>query len=96
MDSKCHSDSQVKEIVSPSLLPQEWEMDDVRKFFDPRFAFMDSEWLPRHGYPEEDKLQESDIEGVKELVDNTAGLESIESEWLPLQRSKKAPIIIVP
>ena len=39
----------MKEIVSPSLLPQKWEMDLVKNFFDKRLVFMDSEWLPRGG-----------------------------------------------
>ena len=38
-----------KQVVSPSLLPQKWEMEYVENFFDERFAFMDSEWLPRGG-----------------------------------------------
>ena len=33
-----------KQVVSPSLLPQKWEMEYVENFFDERFAFMDSEW----------------------------------------------------
>ena len=38
-----------KQVVSPSLLLQKWEMEYVENFFDERFAFMDSEWLPRGG-----------------------------------------------
>ena len=38
-----------KQVVSLSLLLQKWEMDYVENFFDERFAFMDSEWLPRGG-----------------------------------------------
>ena len=38
-----------KQVVSPSLLPQKWEMEYVENFFDERFAFMDSKWLPRGG-----------------------------------------------
>ena len=38
-----------KQVVSPSLLPQKWEMEYGENFFDERFAFMDSEWLPRGG-----------------------------------------------
>ena len=38
-----------KQVVSPSLLPQKWEMEYIKNFFDERFAFMDSEWLPRGG-----------------------------------------------
>ena len=56
MDSRCNAVDQVKEIVSPSLLPQEWEMGLVKKFFDERFAFMDSEWLPRGGVSLENEL----------------------------------------
>ena len=46
MDSQCDAE---KQVVSPSLLPQKWEMEYVENFFDERFAFMDSEWLPRGG-----------------------------------------------
>ena len=46
MDSQCDAE---KQVVSPSLLPQKWEMEYVENFFDKRFAFMDSEWLPRGG-----------------------------------------------
>ena len=46
MDLQCDAE---KQVVSPSLLPQKWEMEYVENFFDERFAFMDSEWLPRDG-----------------------------------------------
>jgi len=57
---------QAEEIVSSSLLPQEWEMEYVKNFFDPRFAFMDSKWLPAHhnGIPSESKQQDSETEDV--------------------------------
>ena len=32
MDLQCNAIEQVKEIVSPSLLPQKWEMDFVKNF----------------------------------------------------------------
>ena len=32
MDSQRNAVEQVKEIVSPSLLPQKWEMDLIKKF----------------------------------------------------------------
>ena len=38
-----------KQVVSPSLFLQKWGMEYVENFFDERFAFMDSEWLPRDG-----------------------------------------------
>ena len=44
MDLQCDAE---KQVVSPSLLPQKWEMEHIENFFDERFAFMDSEWLPR-------------------------------------------------
>ena len=56
MDSQRNAIDQGKEIVSPSLLPQEWEMGLVKNFFDERFAFMDSEWLLRGGISLENKL----------------------------------------
>ena len=46
MDLQCDAE---KQVVSPSLLPQKWEMEYVENFFDERFAFMDSEWLPHDG-----------------------------------------------
>ena len=49
MNSQHNAVEQVKEIISPSLLPQKWEIDLVKNFFDERFAFMDSEWLLRGG-----------------------------------------------
>ena len=49
MDSQRNAVEHVKEIVSPSLLPQKWEMDLVKNFFDERYDFMDSKWLPRGG-----------------------------------------------
>ena len=42
-------DSQHDAEKYPSLLLQKWEMEYVENFFDERFAFMDSEWLPRGG-----------------------------------------------
>ena len=46
MDSQCDTE---KQVVSSSLLPQKWEMEYIENFFDERFAFMDSEWLPCGG-----------------------------------------------
>ena len=47
MDSQKDADKQIEPIVSPSLLPNEWEMNDVEEFYDKRFDFMqDPEWLP--------------------------------------------------
>lgn len=46
------------EIVSPLLLPQEYEMEYVQSFFDPRFTFLGSEWLPYNRIPLETELQE--------------------------------------
>ena len=47
MDSQKDAAEQMEPIVSPSLLPNQWEMNDVREFYDPRFNFMqDPEWLP--------------------------------------------------
>ena len=44
-------------IVSSSLLPNQWEMNDVREFYDPRFDFMqDPEWLPRAPVAKQKKL----------------------------------------
>ena len=54
------SEHDKSEIVSPSLLPQEYEMEYVRNFFDSRFAFLGSEWLPRNGVSLETELQELD------------------------------------
>ena len=56
IDSQRNAVEQVKEIVSPSLLPQKWEMDLAKNFFDERFAFMDSEWLPHGGVSLENEL----------------------------------------
>ena len=56
MTSQRNAVEQVKEIVSPSLLPQKWEMDLIKNFFDKRFAFMDSEWLPCSGVSLENEL----------------------------------------
>ena len=45
MDSQSDADKQTDPVVSPSLL--QWEMKDVRDFYDMNFDFMlDSEWLP--------------------------------------------------
>ena len=46
------------EIVNPLLLPQEYEMEYVQSFFDPRFTFLGSEWLPNNRIPLETELQE--------------------------------------
>ena len=47
MDSQRDADKQTKPVVSLSLLPTQWEMNDVREFYDSNFDFMqDSEWLP--------------------------------------------------
>lgn len=47
MDSQRHAAKQINTVVSPSLLPNQWEMKDVEEFYDKRFDFMqDSEWLP--------------------------------------------------
>ena len=50
MDSQLDAEKQVT-VVSPgpSLLPQKWKMEYVENFFDERFAFMDSKWLPCGG-----------------------------------------------
>lgn len=60
MDSQCDAVEQVEEIVSPLLLPQKWEMELVKNFYDERFAFMYSEWLPHGGLSLESEL--SDVE----------------------------------
>ena len=45
MDSQSDADKQTDSVVSPSLL--QWEIKDVRDFYDPNFDFMqDSERLP--------------------------------------------------
>ena len=64
MDSQRDAGKQVEEIVSPALLPQEWELEHVKNFFDPRFAFMDSEWLPRNGIPLESEQQDPTFESM--------------------------------
>ena len=47
MDSQRDADKQTEPVVSLSLLPTQWEMNDVREFYDPNFDFMQgSEWLP--------------------------------------------------
>ena len=56
MDSQCNAVEKVKEIVSPSLLPQKWKMDLVKSFLDKRFTFTDSEWLPLGEVSLENKL----------------------------------------
>ena len=44
MDSQSDAE-RTDPVVSPSLL--QWEMKDVRDFYDPNFDFMqDSDWLP--------------------------------------------------
>ena len=45
MDSQRDSINQIEHIVS---LVQDWQMDDVQRFYDPNFNFMnDSKWLPQ-------------------------------------------------
>ena len=56
MDSQRNAVEQVKEIVSPSLLPQN-ERWTLLKNFDERFAIMNSESLPRGGVSLPGKLQ---------------------------------------
>ena len=57
MDSQKDVAKQMEPIVSPSLLPNQWEMNDVREFYDPRFDFMqDPEWLPRAPVAKRKKL----------------------------------------
>ena len=46
MDSQKDAGKQIEPIVIPSLLPNEWEMNDVEEFYDKWFDFMqDPEWL---------------------------------------------------
>ena len=66
MDSQRNAVEQVKELVSPSLLPQKWEMDFVKNFLDERFAFMDSEWLPRSGVSLENELSSDFVLGEQQ------------------------------
>ena len=47
MDLQKDAGKHIDPIVSPSLLPNKWEMNDVEEFHDKRFDFMqDSEWPP--------------------------------------------------
>ena len=47
MDSQKDAGKQIEPIISPSILPNKWEMSDVKEFYDERFDFMqDPEWLP--------------------------------------------------
>ena len=47
IDLQRDAGKQIKPIISPSLLPNRWEMNDVNEFYDENFDFMqDPEWLP--------------------------------------------------
>ena len=47
MDSQRDAGKQIEPIVRPSLLPNRWELNDVKEFYDKNFDFMqDPELLP--------------------------------------------------
>lgn len=46
IDSQRDADEQMEPVVSPLLLPNQWEMNDVKVFYV-NFGFMQyPEWLP--------------------------------------------------
>ena len=93
MDSQRDAGKQIKPIVSPSLLPNRWEMNDVKEFYDENFDFMqDPEWLP---LPETKitKLSLSVNKGIRKteqrtLLDAVDSTVRISSRFGPLLQNK--------